>query len=104
MSTPPIKSRRAGVDSRRIWQRGLRLACQRRIVGNAVRISLVVGTLLNAINQGGPLFAGEGVSWGQLVLNYLVPYCVANYSAVRLRLQQQARVGAGGDGDEQQGQ
>lgn len=53
------------------------------ILGGALRISAVVGTLLNLINQGGPIAAGEPVSWPHLVLNYLVPFCVAAYSAAR---------------------
>lgn len=72
------------------WRLGLRFAFTRRIAGNAAKIALVVGTLLNAINQGGPVLAGEGVSVAHLALNYLVPYGVATYSAVRLRLQQLA--------------
>lgn len=70
------------------WRLGLRLAVTRRIAGNAAKIALVVGTLLNAINQGSALLAWEGVSVVHLALNYLVPYGVATYSAVRLRLQQ----------------
>lgn len=61
----------------------LRAAWSRRIALSALRIALVVGTLLNAINQGPALFAGDDVSWTHLLLNYLVPYCVATYSAAR---------------------
>lgn len=52
-----------------------------RIARNAVRIALVVGTLLNLINQGEAILYGPGVSWPHLLLNYLVPYLVASYSA-----------------------
>lgn len=54
-----------------------------RIAGNSIRVSLVVGTLLNLINQGEYLIAGEGVMVGHMVLNYLVPYGVASYSGAR---------------------
>ncbi|PKO80941.1 MAG: hypothetical protein CVU19_09820 [Betaproteobacteria bacterium HGW-Betaproteobacteria-13] len=59
----------------------LRLALSPAIVSNALRVALVVGTILNLINQGPPLISGEAVSWLHVFLNYLVPYCVSSYSA-----------------------
>lgn len=59
------------------------VACSGRIVKNALRIALVVGTILNLVNQGGALLSETGVSWIHLVLNYVVPYCVATYSAAK---------------------
>lgn len=70
------------------WREVVRLAAGRRIAVNAARICAVVGTLLNLINQGGALLAGHRLSIVHLLLNYLVPYGVATYSAVQLRLQQ----------------
>lgn len=64
----------------------VRLACTQRIAGNALRVSLVVGTVLNVINQGGDLISGDKVSWGHALLNYLVPYCVSSYSAAKNEL------------------
>lgn len=64
----------------------LRTACQRPIAMAAVKVALVVGTLLNAINQGGRLLDGLPPSWFHVVLNYLVPYCVSSYSAARNEL------------------
>lgn len=61
----------------------LRAALSRRIAVSALRIALVVGTVLNAINQAPALLDGAGISWPHLVLNYLVPYCVASYSAAK---------------------
>ena len=54
-----------------------------RIAGSSIRVSLVVGTLLNLINQGESLLAGEGIMVGHMLLNYLVPYGVASYSGAR---------------------
>lgn len=65
------------------WRRFFRVMASARIVGNAARVSLVVGTMLNLINQGDYLFAGRGVMVGHILLNYLVPYCVASYSGAR---------------------
>ena len=70
------------------WRRGLRLAASRRIAGNALRICLVVGTILNLINHGPALLSGRLPGLAHLLLNFLVPYAVATYSAVRLSLQQ----------------
>lgn len=65
-----------------------RIACSRRIVMNALRIALLVGSVLNLVNQGEAILAGSGVSWLHLVLNYAVPYCVASYSAARNQMTQ----------------
>ena len=65
------------------WQRFFRVMASPKIVGNAVKISLVVGTALNLINQGDYLLAGQGMMIGNALLNYLVPFCVACYSGAR---------------------
>jgi hypothetical protein len=49
-------------------------------------VALVVGTILNLINQGDALLAGLPLSPMKLVLTYLVPYGVATYGAVSYRL------------------
>lgn len=64
----------------------LHTAMSRHIVRGALRVSIVVGTLLNLVNQGEHLYAGGSVSWYHLFLNYLVPYCVASYSAAKNEL------------------
>lgn len=61
-------------------------ACQRPIVLAAIKVALVVGTILNLINQGGRVMEGLPPSWFHVVLNYLVPYCVSSYSAARNEL------------------
>jgi len=73
-----------------VWRLAMKFASSRRIVVNATKIAAVVGTLLNGINQGGALLDGQAISVAHLLLNYLVPYSVATYSAVRLSLQQTA--------------
>jgi len=50
---------------------------------NSGKIALVVGTVLNAINQGSAFIGPEPISWPHVVLNYCVPFCVAYYSAWR---------------------
>lgn len=49
-------------------------------------VALLVGTLLNAINQGDVLLDGGKVDVVKMLLTYAVPYCVATYGAVSFRL------------------
>ncbi len=49
-------------------------------------VALVVGTILNLINQGDALFGPATISWIKIVLTYLVPYAVSTYGAVSYRL------------------
>jgi hypothetical protein len=65
-------------------------ATSAHIVRNSLKISLVVGTILNLINQGDNLFHGESVSWPHLFMNYLTPYIVASYSAAKNKIENQA--------------
>ena len=54
------------------------------MVQRSLLISLVVGTLLTAINQGNLIVQGEiaaSLAW-KVPLTYLVPYCVATTGAV----------------------
>lgn len=55
------------------------------VVTGAIKVSLFVGTCLNAINQGSALWHGAGIEWGKVLLNYTVPYLVASYSAAKAR-------------------
>lgn len=59
------------------------LALSSSILKNSVKIAVVVGLLLNLINQGGNIWAGTNISWPHIIMNFLVPYCVATYSAVK---------------------
>lgn len=48
-----------------------------------LKVSLVVGMLLSIINQGGTVVDGLQLSWVQVGMNYIVPYCLACYRAAR---------------------
>jgi hypothetical protein len=52
-------------------------------VADSLKVALVVGTILNLINQGDALLALGAVAWGKGVLTYFVPFAVATYSAYR---------------------
>ena len=57
--------------------------------------SIVVGTILNLINQGDALLAGGGIDLVKCGLTYVVPYCVATYGAVYARMRMADRGAAG---------
>jgi hypothetical protein len=63
-------------------------AISRPIAGAALRVALVVGTVLNLVNQGSAMLAGEAPSWMHLAVNYFVPYCVASYSGAKVQARQ----------------
>ncbi|MFN0041511.1 MAG: nitrate/nitrite transporter NrtS [Burkholderiales bacterium] len=53
------------------------------ILSNSIKIALVVGTILNVINQGESIVQEGDVRWGSFLLNYMIPFCVSCYSAAR---------------------
>ena len=63
--------------------RFFQIAWSQHIVINALKVSVVVGSVLNLVNQGENLLHGGTISWLHLLLNYLVPYCVSSYSAAK---------------------
>ncbi|MEZ8102248.1 nitrate/nitrite transporter NrtS [Vibrio bivalvicida] len=50
------------------------------IIKRAVLIALVVGTLLNIINQYDAIFAEHPFNWLKACLTYCVPFCVSLFS------------------------
>jgi hypothetical protein len=70
-----------------IWQCIIAPGVPRRSLAAAV----VVGTILNLINQGDALFGSRHLDWLKLGLTYIVPYCVATYGAVAFRLEAMRR-------------
>ena len=68
------------------WSKISRLCVSEGIPKRSLWVALLVGTLLNAINQGDVLIRGGHIDVLKLVLTYAVPYCVATYGAVAYRL------------------
>jgi hypothetical protein len=66
--------------------RALEIATSPMVVSLALRTSLVIGSLLNMINQGDALFGPADVQVLKLILTYMVPYGVATYSATSISL------------------
>ena len=49
-------------------------------------VALVVGTILNLINQGDAILEATSLNWIKIILTYFVPYAVSTYGAVSYRL------------------
>jgi hypothetical protein len=68
----------------------LRLATSPSVARRAFAVTVVVGTVLVAINHGDALLRGD-FSLGRglrIVLTVMVPYCVSTYSSVGAILEQ----------------
>jgi hypothetical protein len=69
--------------------RDWRARLSRDLVWRALKISFVVGSILNLINQGEVLWATAELSIPHVMLNYLVPFAVSLFSAMQARAQSQ---------------
>jgi hypothetical protein len=65
----------------RAW---LAIALQRSVVQRAIKMAVVVGSILTVINHWDSLLAGHFTAniWAQIGLTYLVPYCVSTFASV----------------------
>ena len=59
----------------------LRAVLRPPIVVRSLGVAVVVGTILNLINQGDRLTAGLPPDWGKLGLTFVVPFLVASFGA-----------------------
>ena len=62
----------------------LKIAMRRDVLVRGLKVGLIVGTILTAINQGDLILAGTLTAenaW-KIPLTYLVPFCVSTYAAV----------------------
>ncbi len=59
----------------------LREVLQPPIVTRSLLVALLVGTVLNAINQGAEIASGNTPIWWRLALTYTVPFLVASFGA-----------------------
>jgi len=65
----------------------LAVLCNKKILIKSIKISLVVGTLLNVINQGEVIFTLNFTDIDLLksLLTYLVPFAVSTYTAASMK-------------------
>ncbi len=59
-------------------------ARERAVVVRALKVAVVIGTLLVAINHGDVFLSGGEINWFKIILTYMVPYGVATYAAAAL--------------------
>jgi len=75
------------------WKLACVYAVSEGVPRRSLWVALIVGTILNLINQGDALLAGQRLDFVKLALTYVVPYIVSTYGAVSFRLHA-ARSGA----------
>ena len=68
------------------WKRVCRYAVSDGVPRRSLWVALIVGTILNLINQGDTLLSGQRLDFTKLALTYIVPYIVSTYGAVSFRL------------------
>ena len=69
-----------------IWKVACRCAISDGVPRRSLYVALIVGTVLNLINQGDALLGMASINWLKLILTYCVPYVVCTYGAVSYRL------------------
>ena len=68
------------------WKQACLCAISDGVPRRSFYLALVVGTVLNLINQGDALLGLVSINWLKLVLTYFVPYAVCTYGAVSHQL------------------
>jgi hypothetical protein len=59
----------------------LRQTCSPAVVFRSLTVAALIGTVLNAINQGPELLAGKHIDGLKILLTYATPFFVASYGA-----------------------
>lgn len=59
-------------------------------VRRAIKVALVVGTLLVLLNHGDGIALGAWPAWWKIILTYFVPYSVSSYSTAAFIRQAEA--------------
>lgn len=78
------------------WKFACSYALSAGVPRRSLWVAVVVGTILNLINQGDTLLSGQHLDFTKITLTYVVPYLVSTYGAVSFRLH--AAQGDGGPG------
>jgi hypothetical protein len=68
------------------WPRIVRYCFTEGVPTRSLGVALIVGTVLNLINQGDALFGPHPVQLPKLLLRFAVPYFVATCGAVSYRI------------------
>ncbi|HEV8553719.1 MAG TPA: nitrate/nitrite transporter NrtS [Casimicrobiaceae bacterium] len=70
------------------WKYACRCALCDGVPRRSLYVALIVGTILNLINQGDAFIGMAPVNWLKVMLTYCVPYAVATYGAVSYQTRQ----------------
>lgn len=64
------------------------IACTKTLLLKAIKIALIVGIILNLINQGEKIFilAFEDINYYKFFLTFIVPFSVSMYTAITMKL------------------
>lgn len=62
-------------------RKALRQCVDGPVIKRSLGVTVIVGTILTAINQGDVILAGQMPVIWKTVLTYMVPFCVATYGA-----------------------
>lgn len=68
------------------WRTILQFCVTGGVPRRSLLVALIVGLVLNAINQGDVLITGRNVNMLKVALTFIVPYCVATYGAVSFQV------------------
>jgi hypothetical protein len=68
-----------------VWKFACSCAVSDGVPRRSLYVALIVGTVLNLINQGDALFGMASINWLKLILTYCVP-AVCTYGAVSYQL------------------
>jgi len=63
------------------------IAISKPIVTRALKISLIVGSTLNLINQGDALYGDAEFHLLKFIFTYLIPYSVTTYTATAMKIE-----------------
>ena len=69
----------------------LAVAWQASVRRRALKVALIVGSILAVINHGDVVLSGQATAtvWIKVALTFLVPYCVATFASVQAIRQKQ---------------
>lgn len=64
------------------------ILCDKEILIKSLKIAIIVGTLLNIINQGELIFALDflNIDYVKSLLTYTVPFLVSSYTALSIKM------------------
>ena len=68
------------------WARICMFCISDGVPQRSLGVALIVGTILNLINQGDALLGSGHIDVRKMILTFVVPYCVATYGAVSYRI------------------